>query len=181
MWSCACGTPSGISNRILSCSKTHETLNSQIVYSRLLIDFGPTHHRFLLYHCHYGNLRVICKQLSQVFSPQSPPSRSYLSAGRSRCDRVPALRPWSHITHPLMWFTSCRVVTFVTSNSQRFWCVDQLVGGCRSNMALDVLSPLVAARRSQKMLSAPAQVLRAKEVNQAGSWSQNRISVYLAH
>jgi len=32
-----------------------------------------------------------------------------------------------------MWFTSCRVVTFVISNSQRFWCVDQLVGGRRSD------------------------------------------------
>ena len=80
-----------------------------------------------------------------------------------------------------MWFTSCRVVTFVISNSQRFWCVDQLVGGCRSNMALAVLSPLVSARRSQKMLSAPAQVLRAKEVNQTGAWSQNRISISIWH
>ena len=80
-----------------------------------------------------------------------------------------------------MWFTSCIVVTFVISNSQRFWCVDQLVGGCRSNMALAVLSALVSARRSQKMLSAPAQVLRAKEVNQTGAWSQNRISISIWH
>lgn len=80
-----------------------------------------------------------------------------------------------------MWFTSCRVVTFVISNSQRFWCVDQLVGGCRSNMALAVFSPLVSARRSKKMLSAPAQVLRAKEVNQTGAWSQNHISISIWH